>query len=295
MDFFNPYKVLAVDPSADIDVISAAYRALSKKYHPDVNKAPDAEARMRDLNRAYEMLKDPEQRRRVDAAMSASSSSSSTARTSYTSSPSSSTARPRPAAPTWPGNLGEQLDNLRKRAEGVINSDRSTPSTTTPQPPSDKTLYFYQKQLVDNVVNKSLRVSVYHDRITNQKICNIRASAPNQRNIVTQGEVFLDSSQMFDLTLAVAQAQSQLQEPRQPIEMNSDHDVFFRQVVHGLSRTYIAIEVIKRTKGGGNKEALLLLGEKNARTEQDGVIASQTPTQLQQLDRIFKSALEAMR
>src|ERR1700694_5906743 len=69
---FNPYKVLAVDPSADIEVIAAAYRALSKKFHPDVNKAPDAETRMRDLNRAYELLKDPEQRRRIDTELNRS-------------------------------------------------------------------------------------------------------------------------------------------------------------------------------------------------------------------------------
>src|SRR6478672_1293050 len=72
---FNPYKVLAVDPSADPDVISAAYRALSKKFHPDVNKTPEAESRMRDLNRAYDMLKDPAQRKQVDADLARSAGS----------------------------------------------------------------------------------------------------------------------------------------------------------------------------------------------------------------------------
>src|SRR4051812_8144028 len=98
---FNPYKVLAVDPSADPDVIAAAYRALSKKFHPDVNKAPEAEARMRELNRAYDMLKDPAQRRQVDADLARSSSAGSSAGSyrarsggSSYSSPSSRTSRP---------------------------------------------------------------------------------------------------------------------------------------------------------------------------------------------------------
>ncbi len=294
---FNPYKVLAVDPSADIEVIAAAYRALSKKFHPDVNKAPGAEERMRELNRAYEMLKDPEQRRRVDADMARAGGRTTTTGPfsgNYTP-PTPPPNRPRTAVNNWP-NVGDQLDNLRKKAEGVINDVRKTPSTATPQSPSDQTLYFFQKQLTDPVAKKTLKVAVYHDRQTNRKICNIRASAPNVFNSISQGEVFLEAGSLFDLTLAVAQAERLLTEPGQPVEMNADHDVYFRQIVRGIGHTYIAIEVIKRTKGsGGSKEALLLVGEKNARTEKDGVISAQMPSQLQQLDRIFKSALEAMR
>ena len=297
---FNPYKVLAVDPTADPDVVSAAYRALSKKYHPDINKAPDAEARMRELNRAYDMLKDPEQRKRVDADLARQNQNPRSGATG----PLGGYTPPRPAPPSRTrtgttgglSNIGEQFDYLRKRAETVINDARIPNNGQNPRSPSEQTLHFYQKQLMDEVGRKSLKVTVYHDSQINRKLCNIRASAPNARQVVTQGEVFLDSERMFDLTLAVAEAEHYLQEPSQPIEMNSDHDVYFRRSVAGMGHTYIAVEVIKRTHGGGiNKEALLLLGEKNARTEKDGVIASQTPTQLQQLSRIFKSALEAMR
>ena len=74
---FNPYKVLKLDPSADSEVIAAAYRALSKKYHPDVDKSPDAQARMQQINRAYDMLKDPAERSKIDAELSRSSANSS--------------------------------------------------------------------------------------------------------------------------------------------------------------------------------------------------------------------------
>lgn len=60
----NAYRVLQVDPAADFIVIQAAYRALARRYHPD-GDAPDV-ARMSDVNRAFAILRDPEERRRHD-------------------------------------------------------------------------------------------------------------------------------------------------------------------------------------------------------------------------------------
>jgi hypothetical protein len=62
----NPYKVLQVDPSAEPEVIEAAYRRLVRKYHPDVNPAPEAGARMRQLIDAYAILRDPTRRAAFD-------------------------------------------------------------------------------------------------------------------------------------------------------------------------------------------------------------------------------------
>jgi hypothetical protein len=62
----DPYKVLQVDPSAEQEVIEAVYRRLARKYHPDANPAPEATARMQDLNAAYEILKDPQRRAEYD-------------------------------------------------------------------------------------------------------------------------------------------------------------------------------------------------------------------------------------
>ena len=92
---FNPYKVLQVDPTADLKIVTAAYRVLSKEYHPDVNKSPDAQARMQQINRAYDMLKDPSERSKVDAelARTASTASGSSSGSSYSSSTSSSSSR----------------------------------------------------------------------------------------------------------------------------------------------------------------------------------------------------------
>jgi curved DNA-binding protein CbpA len=303
---FNPYKVLAVDPSADPDVIAAAYRTLSKKFHPDVNKAPEAEARMRELNRAYDMLKDPAQRRQVDADLARSAGSGSTSyrpssagRTSqagyssYTPRPrtsTGSTSSSRSSGPDW-SNVGEQV---RKGVGNIYQNVRNVVDDLKPNPPTDKTLYLLQKRLEDTTQNKTIKVQVYYDGPGNRKVCNVQASAPNERGQLTGGEVYLDSGGMFDLTLAVAEAQRALQEPTKPIEMFADHDVYFRQAVQGLGKTYIGVEIIKKTRSP-EKEALLLIGEKNARTERDGVVSTQSLTRLQQIDRIFKAALEAMR
>ncbi|APX72643.1 molecular chaperone DnaJ [Companilactobacillus allii] len=62
----DPYEVLGVDKNASEDEIKKAFRGLSKKYHPDINKAPDAEEKFKEINDAYETLKDPQKRARFD-------------------------------------------------------------------------------------------------------------------------------------------------------------------------------------------------------------------------------------
>lgn len=61
------YKILQVDPSAEHEAIEAVYKRLSRKYHPDTNHGnPTAHKKMIDLNEAYEVLGNPERRKRYD-------------------------------------------------------------------------------------------------------------------------------------------------------------------------------------------------------------------------------------
>src|SRR6185503_18877362 len=66
VDFKDYYKILGVDRKADDKTIKSAYRRLARKYHPDVAKTKDATDRFKEVSEAYEVLSDPEKRRRYD-------------------------------------------------------------------------------------------------------------------------------------------------------------------------------------------------------------------------------------
>jgi curved DNA-binding protein len=66
MDYKDYYKILHIGKEVSQDEIKRAYRKLARKFHPDVNKSPDAEARFKEINEAYEVLKDEEKRKAYD-------------------------------------------------------------------------------------------------------------------------------------------------------------------------------------------------------------------------------------
>ncbi len=66
MQFRDYYQILGVSRDAGQDDIKRAYRKLARKYHPDVSKETDAEARFKEVGEAYEVLKDPEKRAAYD-------------------------------------------------------------------------------------------------------------------------------------------------------------------------------------------------------------------------------------
>jgi len=66
MEFKDYYKIMGVARDATQDEIKRSYRKLARKYHPDVSKEADAEARFKELGEAYEVLKDAEKRAAYD-------------------------------------------------------------------------------------------------------------------------------------------------------------------------------------------------------------------------------------
>jgi len=67
VEFQDYYKILGVERKADAKTIKSAYRRLARKYHPDVAKGKDGAERFKEINEAYEVLSDPEKRRRYDS------------------------------------------------------------------------------------------------------------------------------------------------------------------------------------------------------------------------------------
>lgn len=60
------YARLGVSPGASADLIKAAYRKKAAQYHPDKNPSPDAGARFREVQEAYEVLSDADRRKAYD-------------------------------------------------------------------------------------------------------------------------------------------------------------------------------------------------------------------------------------
>ena len=66
MEYKDYYKILGVAKSADDKAIKTAYRRLARKHHPDVSKGKDSASRFQEVSEAYEVLGDPEKRKRYD-------------------------------------------------------------------------------------------------------------------------------------------------------------------------------------------------------------------------------------
>ena len=66
MQYKDYYAILGVSRDASTDDIKKAYRKLAKEYHPDINKAPGAEEKYKEINEAYEVLKDTDKRNKYD-------------------------------------------------------------------------------------------------------------------------------------------------------------------------------------------------------------------------------------
>ncbi|MFM6529859.1 MAG: DnaJ domain-containing protein, partial [Dolichospermum sp.] len=66
-DFKDYYAILGITKTATSEEIKQAFRKLARKYHPDVNpNNKQAEAKFKEVNEAYEVLSDPDKRKKYD-------------------------------------------------------------------------------------------------------------------------------------------------------------------------------------------------------------------------------------
>ena len=66
MEYRDYYKILGVPRTVTAEELKRTYRKLARRYHPDVSKEKNAEARFKEVQEAYEVLKDPEKRAAYD-------------------------------------------------------------------------------------------------------------------------------------------------------------------------------------------------------------------------------------
>ncbi len=66
MDYKDYYQIMGLERNASPEEIKRTYRKLARKYHPDVSKEPNAEAKFKELGEAYEVLHDPDKRSKYD-------------------------------------------------------------------------------------------------------------------------------------------------------------------------------------------------------------------------------------
>lgn len=62
----DPYSVLGVARDSDDETIKKAYKRLAKKYHPDISKEANADEKFKEVNAAFDVLKDPEKKKMYD-------------------------------------------------------------------------------------------------------------------------------------------------------------------------------------------------------------------------------------
>ena len=101
------YEILQVSPSAEAEVIRAAYRRLAFMYHPDRNPSSDSTRIMSQINAAYEILGDPVKRAEYDRSRAAQATSSGS-RAGYTQ---SSASQPRGGQGNW-RHFGNSYNNI---------------------------------------------------------------------------------------------------------------------------------------------------------------------------------------
>jgi len=129
------YALLQVAPTADFEVIAAAYRGLAKKYHPDRNPGVGAAGQiMAALNKAYEVLSNPESRAAYDRARCAGAKANVVGPSSADADPAPQARRPVPDRPQAAAPTRQPSRPLSKRG----STARAAPSasrTAAPRPP----------------------------------------------------------------------------------------------------------------------------------------------------------------
>lgn len=144
----NYYDILEISPKASDEVIRMAYKALVKKYHPDVFHGDKifAEKKMKEINEAYEVLSDSSKRRLYDFKINNKQSNSNSESKTSSNSTASYNSYNQSAAKTNPNNYKQQANDENK--SNTASSNNSATNNTSDEP--SKTSYDTTKNTKNN-------------------------------------------------------------------------------------------------------------------------------------------------
>jgi DnaJ-class molecular chaperone len=151
----DPYSVLGVKPTASLDEIKAAWRALAKALHPDRNRSdPTAHMRFAEAGEAYQLLKDPEKRQRFDQERRMAEGARQREQQSGGARGAESQAR---SAESGDGDI---FSSLWRKMAGQPNAPDKAPDLTVDAQISIEDIFQSAKVLVQLPDGKSLRVTL---------------------------------------------------------------------------------------------------------------------------------------
>lgn len=157
------YKILGVDPEAESEVIVFAYKALVKKYHPDIHKAGNAQERMKEINLAYDVLKDKAKRDEYDRTREIASVKPSEAQTKPEYPQTASKSDDQDSQPYASDDFSQprQQENVSKHSDGSFSEKADTDSFSQSKPQETnfhEALRETSSQKKQNVSYKSVRL-----------------------------------------------------------------------------------------------------------------------------------------
>ena len=150
----NHYQTLGLSPKVKDEEIQPAYRKLVAEVYPGVNRGEEAaNTRMKEINRAYEVLRDPKKRAEYDLTLNPGGSARPKGSSKGAAQPQAAGAASGPSA----NMFGDAINAMRDQARANMGMGNAAPGSTQPGSGPSVDIWLTPREAVDGTV-KSIRV-----------------------------------------------------------------------------------------------------------------------------------------